>query len=154
MVATGALVLLAACGYQPPPVTVSAPPGELALLEGEWRGEYLSRESGRAGSILFVLEAGQDTARGDVLMVPGPGLLPDRAADRPMGEVIGIRFVRLEHGTVRGVLDPYRDPECGCRLTTTFAGTLRGDTISGTYSSRHLEGGLIQHGQWRVLRHS
>ena len=149
-------VLLAACSYNAPPVNVQGRADDLAALDGEWSGEYWSAESGRVGSILFRLNAASDSASGDVLMIPG-----DReqtgataATTRPSSEYIGIRFVRAESNTVRGMLDPYRDPNCGCRLTTTFTGTIRGDTIAGTFSSSHHEGGDTQHGQWRVVRHS
>ena len=151
-VATAALSL-AACAANPSPVVVQGPAQDVSALAGEWRGEYWSAESGRSGSILFQMEAGRDTAYGDVLMIPA-GQVHAHADERhPPSEFIGIRFVRVLGDRVRGLLDAYRDPVCGCRLETSFEGQLRADTIAGTYQSRHLEGGDVQHGHWRVVRH-
>ena len=65
-----AVVLSAACASNPsPPVPVTGTRADVSTLVGEWTGEYRSAESGRSGSILFKLDAGTDTARGDVVMV-------------------------------------------------------------------------------------
>ena len=154
-VMVGALILTA-CSYTPPPIHVQGRAADVEALQGEWFGEYWSAESGRAGSILFRLNAAKDSAVGNVLMIPGEQNRASTTSEtsRPHSEYIGIRFVRATEGQLLGMLDPYRDPNCGCRLTTTFTGTMRGDTISGTFSSRHHEGGDTQHGQWRVVRHS
>ena len=53
---------------------------------------------------------------------------------------------------MQGRLDPYRDPECGWELVTTFTGTLTGDTLEGTYQSFHTRSGEIVTGTWRVKR--
>ena len=142
----------AACGYNPRAVPVSGSTQDVAALEGEWSGEYWSVESGRSGSILFRLEAGADSATGDVLMIPADRPHTHPEGVHPPSEFIGINFVRIEAGRVRGLLEPYRDPVCGCRLETTFEGELRADTIAGTFTSRHLEGGSVQTGNWRVVR--
>ena len=148
-----AIAVATACGYHMPPVEVQGPENAVAVLAGEWSGSYWSVESGRSGSIQFSLEAGQDTAFGDVLMVPEePARTQERLADRPMSERIPIAFVRIDRDRVVGTLAPYRDPECGCRLRTTFSGTVQGDTLRGTFSSRHIEGGRTTTGQWRAVR--
>jgi hypothetical protein len=150
------VLLVTACSYTPAPVSVQGRSADLEALHGEWFGEYWSAESGRAGAVLFRLNAANDSAVGHVLMIPGePGDASATAeTPRPHSDYIGIRFVSADGGALTGLLDPYRDPACGCRLTTTFTGTMRGDTIAGTFSSRHHEGGDTQHGQWRVVRHS
>jgi hypothetical protein len=144
----------AACSANPPPVPVFGDEQDLASLAGEWTGEYWSVESGRTGSILFRLEAGSDSAVGDVLMIPASRYDQHHhhGDEHPQSEFISIRFVRIQAGRVRGQLDMYRDPECGCRLDTSFEGTLRADTLSGTFSSRHLESGHVRHGHWRAVR--
>jgi len=48
-----------------------------------------------------------------------------------------MNFVRVTDGQVSGVLAPYTDPTCNCSLHTTFIGRLTGDTLAGTYTSRH-----------------
>lgn len=144
-------LLAAACAYQPRAVPVAGAPASVAALEGEWVGEYWSLDTGRSGSILFRLEAGRDTAMGDVLMLPSE--LPHaHTGEHPRSEYVPINFVYVEGTRVRGLLDPYRDPECGCRLETQFEGTLEGDRITGTFTSRHIEGGRVQRGEWRVTR--
>jgi hypothetical protein len=150
---TGLLVLFAAaaCSGNPAPVPLLGDPGDIAQLAGTWMGEYWSPESGRSGSITFSLKAGADTAFGDVLMIPSDQPHTHTGA-HPASEFLAITFVRVDAGRVRGRLDPYRDPVCGCRLETTFDGTIRPDTVAGTYTSRHIEGGDVQHGQWRVIR--
>jgi len=145
---------VAACAANPPPVPVRGPAQDVSALAGEWRGEYWSAESGRSGSIHFRLEAGPDTAQGDVLMVPAGQAHTHPEGRHPPSEFPTIRFVRVLGDRVRGVLDTYRDPACGCRLETTFDGRLRADTIAGVYESRHLEGGDLQTGQRRVVRYA
>jgi hypothetical protein len=147
------VALATACASNPPPVPMVGASEDIANLAGDWTGEYWSVESGRSGSIFFSLTAGTDAAVGDVLMVP-----VDRSGhDHPEGmhprsEFIPISFVSVNAGRVSGVLAPYRDPVCGCRLQTTFEGVLKADTIAGTFTSRHGVGGNVQQGRWRVVR--
>ena len=145
-------IWVAACATQATRVPVVGPPSDIERLAGRWSGEYWSVESGRSGSIAFDLTAGQDTASGTVLMIPADR--PHAHVEHPPSELIGITFVGIRGGVVEGQLEPYRDPDCGCRLMTRFEGGLRGDTIAGTYTSRHIEGGAITHGQWRVVRYA
>ena len=62
-----------------------------------------------------------------------------------------IRFVRFEDGMVRGTLEPYEDPDCGCAVYTTFEGTMGTDTIEGTFTSRPGHGSQYK-GTWYVMR--
>ena len=129
-------------------------------LAGEWDGTYEADDGSRGGSIDFHLKAGQDTATGDVLMVPTDWGRPVEAYDRPAGAVadgtpprtLTIRFVRVQGGQVSGRLDPYRDPSCGCRLLTTFRGQLKDDKLAGTYETYHEEAGRTVTGKWRAER--
>jgi len=52
---------------------------------------------------------------------------------------------------VTGRMQPYESPDCACRLTTTFAGRLDGDRITGTFVAHGAPGGP-QAGTWRVSR--
>ena len=158
--------LLTGCASRPTPVPVIGPRSGLNALVGEWSGEYSSPETGRSGNISFTLSAGKDTAFGNIIMVSRPQNEPVATAtpaDRPNvrtsaatapGELLTIRFVRLEGGRVVGRLDPYRDPDCGCQLNTTFSGEFSdARTISGTF---HSTGSGIGHmpasGRWKVTR--
>ena len=138
--------------------------GDASTLAGAWAGRYESEESGRAGPIVFRLTAGADTAHGDVVMLvprspqeaPGfypagsPGAWPALPAQE--ARILTIRFVQVDGGRVRGRLDPYADPACGCTVETMFEGVHQGDVISGTFVSRHLDRPRTQHGRWQVRR--
>lgn len=145
-----------ACSWIGSPVPVS---GEVAALAGEWMGDYWSDESGRRGAIVFQLEAGADTARGEVIMNPGsfhPAMPSDPGTrhtipDRPPA-ALRISFVRVGTGVVAGRLDPYRDPDCGCLLSTEFIGRLKADTLVGTFTSYHQEMSNTVRGEWRAVR--
>jgi len=149
----------AACASNPPPVTVEGDHAALASLAGHWTGSYTGYDSGRSGSIIFVLEADGEAASGDVLMIPRQLNRRLEGEERAEGasrslwpQPIGIRFVHAETQELYGELDEYRDPACGCRLQTTFRGTLVGDRIEGTFHTRHLEGGVESSGTWHVER--
>ena len=154
-------VLASACaGSGPQAVPLSGPPANLDALTGEWIGEYHAySEAGRAGTILFRLEAGQDTVRGDVLMhIAGRETAPlipfttDPWADVAEDQLLEVTFVRAAGGTVYGELGTHQDPICGCLLHTTFSGHVRGNLLEGTYTSEHVNGGDRTTGRFRVVR--
>lgn len=155
------LMLVACRGSPPPPVPVVASPWDIRQLAGEWVGEYGSAATGRAGSIVFTLDSAEDHAHGDVIMGPtnrawlgfeSPGTRPPPEASE--GQVLSIRFVRAAGDRVSGVLEPYTDPSCDCRVRTEFVGRVAADTISGRYEIRSLSGGPPRAGEWRVVRRS
>ena len=132
----------AACAGNAPPVTVFGSPGDVLALAGQWEGEYRSTETGRSGSIWFKLEAGRDTAYGDVLMVPketGIAQTEPRAQRdlQSIPQILSIRFVRATGRIISGTLDPYPSPDCECLLYTVFRGELNGDRIEGEFLIRH-----------------
>ena len=149
-----------ACALNPPPVPVEGSPRDVGALAGEWTGEYHSAETGRSGSIWFRLEAGRDTAFGDVIMVPA-GFATSRNV--PMGaeqhvaarhsQALTIRFVRASGGLVTGTIDLYPSPDCECVLLTRFAGEQTGDRISGSFTIHHSRHeSAPQKGTWWVER--
>lgn len=152
--------LAAACASTPQAIPLSGAPADIQALEGEWIGEYHSYDqSGRNGTILFRLEAGQDTARGDVLMhITGretADVIPfttDPWANVSPDQILTVTFVRAADSTVFGQLDIYNDPVCGCEIRTTFTGRIKGNLIEGTYTSEHLNGADQTTGRWRVVR--
>lgn len=157
-VTVGLVGLAVACGGAQSPVPVVGRRTDISQLAGEWLGEYSSAETGRSGSISFTLKAGSDTAFGDVVMTPrfataGPAAATGQPAPvQATAPAIDIRFVRVTGGQVSGALAPYNDPTCNCPLHTTFVGRLVGDTLSGTYTSRHENANDMQRGRWRVVR--
>src|SRR5918992_932291 len=135
------LGISAACHYNPSPVTLRGSPPEIAALAGEWVGEYTGSQSGRSGSISLRITAGGDAAHGE----------REHLAHARSADVLRISFVRVAQGEVTGVLEPYIAPDCQCRVTTSFTGSVKGDTIDGTFTTRG-SAGLEQTGRWRVSR--
>ena len=153
----------AGCSWRQTPVPIIAKGDAVTALVGEWLGEYESRDTGRSGTIVFRLRSASDSAYGDVSMTPKIHVvhLPQQnPTDRVVSpaempaEPLQIRFVELEGSRVFGTLEPYKDPVCGCALTTTFEGRFTNEnTIEGTFSSR---GSDLSHqlarGEWKVTR--
>ena len=155
ILAVGTL-LGAACTWHGAPVPVL---GETASLEGEWEGTYASPLTGRSGSILFRLQAGTDSAYGDVVMIPvqteqvvAPAAPQILQAPRTLPRVLRISFVRCEVGRVTGRLDVYEDPETGERLLTMFDGRILGDRLEGTFSTMTEGTGRVLSGEWSAKR--
>lgn len=142
------------------PVTLKGEQSDLALLTGEWDGEYYSKELGRGGSIQFKLAAGEDSAYGEVIMIPRGSQIPlkpptqtgkPRTEVQPL-EVLKINFVQISGGRVSGKIDPYWDPDNKCVLLAFFDGVLKGDTIKGTFRTRRENSGYFYTGNWEVRR--
>jgi hypothetical protein len=155
-----AAVLAAACSSTPKVMPLSGTPADIRALDGQWIGSYHTYDpSGRSGTLLFRFEAGQDTARGDVLMhVAGretADVIPfttDPWADVAPDRILKVTFVRAAGGTIFGRFDIYNDPVCGCEVQTTMTGRINGNLIEGTYNSVHLNGADRNTGRWRVVR--
>jgi hypothetical protein len=155
LVAATAL-LGAGCAWQGTPVPIVGPTESLA---GRWEGGYSSQQTGRTGSILFLLKAGTDSAYGDVVMLPAREEEVRPRADaqvppshHPSARLLRISFVQCEPGKVSGRLDPYPDPETGERVLTTFEGRQRGDAFEGTFSSLYPGSGRRVTGEWSAKR--
>jgi hypothetical protein len=148
------LPILAACVAPGKPIPVQ---GDIQMLAGRWAGEYSSDDTGRSGSIVFMLEAGADTASGDVLMIPhwpGPSYIsqyvpPEEPVAPP--QPLRIQLVRVFGHQVAGQLTPYTDPLCDCTVTTIFSGRLVGDKLEGVFHIYHPDGRSTV-GEWRAIR--
>lgn len=66
--------------------------------------------------------------------------------------VLRIAFVGVANDAVTGTLDPDTDPDCKCTVQTTFTGTVRGNTIEGTFVTRGSQLPAEQTGRWRVTK--
>ena len=156
------LTAIAACSWRKTPVALIPETGSVALLVGVWSGEYSSPQTGRSGSITFDLASEKDTAFCDIVMVPkiqsmqNPGEGVNRAIVRPLpsNQPLKVRFIRLGDRKISGTLEPYVDPDCGCRVSTTFEGIITSaNTIEGTYTS--VSSALDYSrtgGRWKVTR--
>jgi hypothetical protein len=169
LIGGAALLALNACASMAAPVTLVADPEGKKLLEGEWVGEYWNPATGRSGSISFSLvqhdtslcNVHAEHAHGDVLMVPlgGEPLPPSEAweigkTERQAPAVLGIQLIRVHGDQLTGTLEPYRDPDTGQPISTTFEGIISGDEISGDFVTVNAENGQRLMGQWRVVRKS
>jgi hypothetical protein len=154
-----AVVVAVGCRTAPQmPVQLQGDPTSIAWLAGSWTGDYWGGAGGRGGSLSFTLRSGTDSLYGDVTMLDPHGQ-PLRAAD-PMDvhalhvrspQQLRIDLVRVDAGTIRGVLEPYVAPDCECIVITTFLGRVTGDRITGSFSSR-AGGRLRAEGAWEMKR--
>ena len=156
---TAAALLVAGCHYQPTPIPMTGDRSNIKELAGTWTGTYRGTESGRTGSINFTIKVTADSAFGEVMMDTPVGVPVLQPADDPARHrlhasspgLLAIRFVDIYGGSVEGALEPYIAPDCDCTVTTTFTGSVRGDTIRGTFLTR---GRMMsaQTGVWAVVR--
>jgi hypothetical protein len=137
----------------PPDTEMSSSDFDLNPLVGEWHGEYSNPEAGRSGTIAFTLRAGESSASGKVVMIPGKADSLASAAAMARS-VINIKFMRKEGNKVTGTLDPYRDPQCDCTVTTNFEGTFTdARTIEGSFTTvPSRTGANVTGGKWKVTR--
>ena len=96
-------------------------------------------------------------AHGEVVMLPaaGPAPVPREPRVGPGApKPLAISLVRVDGAseTVSGSLEPYRDPACGCMVTTTFVGSVHRDRIEGTFVTQGGGGHRTTTGRWRVDR--
>ena len=156
----GVALAIAGCASRQPEIELTSSDFDLNPLVGEWRGDYSSTETGRNGTIAFTLRAAELAASGNVVMLPradssfGANHAPVDPSIPNTREVLTIHFVRKEGSNVVGTLDPYRDPECACQVTTTFQGAFRDrSTIEGIYTTTPAtSGGKVTSGKWKVTR--
>jgi hypothetical protein len=154
------ILLIGGCQTAKKTVNIYGESVDLKLLEGEWKGEYSSEDTGRSGTIEFLLMAEEKKAFGDVLMIPRSAKEPYHPVgyrdkiklDPNFPEFLTINFVEIEGGKVMGELAPYWDPEMRRRMSTSFEGVLHGDTIEGTFESRIDQSPIYFTGQWKVFR--
>ncbi|HZS38802.1 MAG TPA: hypothetical protein VFF06_18345 [Polyangia bacterium] len=135
-----ASILLAAagCAQTAPSVDVKGSDVDVGLLAGKWEGTYQGKESGRSGTILFDLYAGNRIAEGKVMM---NGAQP-----------LAIKFVEVAGKNLDGTLEPYLDPSCNCNVETRFTGRRRGQVLEGTFTTTPVGTTQQQGGTWTVTR--
>ncbi|HEY0529694.1 MAG TPA: hypothetical protein VGD02_12775 [Gemmatimonadaceae bacterium] len=146
-----------ACAVPKKPIEISADDFDASPLVGQWSGVYASPETGRTGTVDFTLRAGESAAFGEVVMVPNSAASASagRSTSSSQGRTpLRINFIRKEGGGVVGTLDPYTDPECSCKVKTTFQGKFSDSaTIEGTFATEAVAGGRSPTGgNWRVKR--
>lgn len=154
------MLLALACSSQPlSSVRLQGDPRSIASLAGRWGGEYWGASAGRRGSLSFEVRPGTDTLYGDVTLMDALGNMvrPADPADVHRlhvraPQLLRIEFVMASQDSLRGVLEPYVSPDCDCVVTTSFAGALDKDRITGTFETRSASVGVLAHGFWRMER--
>jgi hypothetical protein len=157
------------CATNPGPVPLAIDPQGEELLDGVWGGQYWS-SSGRSASItfMFVMHEGVCEicgmeglhAHGDVLMVPRGLNDPVEPAGGeyqpvdtdPAPQVLQMEMVHVTGDRISGTIEPWRDPETGHPLSSTFEGTIAGDRISGEFITIDGKTGERDVGSWEVKR--
>ena len=149
------------CALNPAPVAISADPEGRALVLGDWSGTYYTTDGGRAGSIVFQFHQHDSTGIecfGDVVMsLPTNRQYPSGeesgiSAPEETVQLLIIDFVRVTGHEVSGTMAPYRDPDTGEMLSTTFEGWIDGDKISGKLITVHSGSGKEEVGSWEISR--
>ena len=124
-----------------PPVPVGGESRSLNALVGRWEGTYTNPANGRTGTIVLEFLTGKE-AHGDILMIP-PGSTDRKPSAeetlRTMPRVLEINFIQAEGDELSGTVGPYEDPDSHCAAHTGFRGTLRGDTIEGSFRTECLD---------------
>lgn len=146
----GVLVLLgamaAACTSSTPKspapsIPVGGESRSLDALVGRWEGSYTNPAKARGGTVVLEFASGRQ-ARGDILMIPAGSnaRVPSPSETlRTMPQVLEINFIQAEGDQLSGTVGPYEDPDSRCSAHTAFQGTLRGDTIAGTFRTECLD---------------
>lgn len=140
----GTMLLVSACAASTqPPVTVKGADVDLMTIAGKWYGVYRGVQSGRKGTIHFELFRGTRMAEGKVIM----------NSDRPeLARTLQIKFVNVGGQMVQGKIGPYEDPGKKCQVETVFRGTVKGNRISGTFTTKVIGRPISQQGRWSVVR--
>ena len=124
-----------------PSIPLGGESRSLNALIGRWEGTYTNPANGRTGTVVLEFLSGKE-AHGDILMIP-PGS-PERKPSaeetlRTMPRVLEINFIQAEGDELSGTVGPYEDPDSHCSARTAFRGTLRGDTIEGSFRTECLD---------------
>jgi hypothetical protein len=123
-------------------VPVKGKDAEVFAMRGEWVGEYSSSDTGRSGTIRFVLRPGRKTADGEVQMnLPGDEQRQLRIA-----------VLRIAGDELHGKLERYVDPACQCQVDTDFIGTMSDGAIAGTFTTHPVGTDKALAGTWHVER--
>ncbi len=131
------------CAASVTSVPVKGKDDEVFKMRGAWVGEYSSVDTGRTGTIRFVLRPGRKTADGEVQMqLPGA----------PEPRQLRIAVLRVQGDELHGKLERYTDPACKCEVDTEFIGVMNEGTIDGTFNTTIVTSGKELGGIWHVER--
>ena len=164
-----AMVLATGCSSAPSlPAAAPGPQVSVGQFTGEWLGSYRGHTFKRDGPLSILIEAA-DTAASAADRVPVHGhvkfggvprgrrdsAFPLSAEERRNAteQTVPVDSARLTANGIVLWLQSYHDPGCSCTVSLTARGSLRGDTLVGTYSAETGPTNLAERrGRWRVVR--
>ena len=136
---------------------------DINQLAGKWDGEYNSSVTQRRGAITFDLNKASGSAHGYIMMTSfdtkissqkhGPREVKHQTKTKVEKQTpLTIDFVAVKGGKVNGDVTPYFDPRFNTTIFTNFEGTLSGNRMEGTFTSRIGQTGNSYSGTWWALR--
>ena len=142
---------------------VSGASVDVAQLSGSWEGKYISTVTQRSGVISLDLNKSTNKAVGQVLLTST--VEKKKTTHTPKGNTktstvtssqvkpLPVEFVAVKNGKVNGTVTPYADPRFGGQTVfTSFEGTLVGNRMEGTFTSRIGQSGNSYNGSWWAAR--
>jgi hypothetical protein len=154
----GSALLTMACASLPDPAVITSRPTDVILMDGEWRGDFISIDGAAGGTLELTLAVHNDSARGRAVLAPVvyPEIdvsAPARAQPRPTRRAL-VSFVAVTNGVMTGTLPPYFDADLGGVVQMTLVGRLRSwNLIEGSFVVLGSNLTVVQAGTWRVVRH-
>jgi hypothetical protein len=135
---------------------------DIAQLSGSWKGKYVSTVTQRSGTITLDLSKETNKAVGQVFLTSfvttkktssSNGSTNNSTVVTPQIKPLPVEFIAVKNGTVNGSVTPYADPRFGGKTVfTSFEGTLSGNKMEGTFTSRIGQNGNSYNGSWWAVR--
>jgi hypothetical protein len=164
-----AVALATGCSSSPSlPAAAPGPQVSVGQFTGEWLGSYRGHTFKRDGTLSILIEAADSAASvADRVPVHGQvkfGGVPRNRRDSAFPltaderrnateQTVPVDSARLTANGIVLWLQSYHDPGCSCTVSLTARGSLRGDTLVGTYSAETGPTNLAERrGRWRVVR--
>ena len=120
-----------------------------------WRGDYTASGLARRAPLALSLRDAGGSLAGELALtvVRGADSFDDAAGGSTRTVVrVPLAAVRRDGATLRFETRAFVDPACGCTVTATFTGTLRGDEIAGRFAFAGPATLAAHGGRWRAAR--
>ncbi len=164
--ASVAAALLAACvsagGVAPlaeAPARAAAAPAAFARWDGpsrqaRWEGSYRGGSTQRGTLALRLEQTATGSVAGEVTWQarPARGVAPGARHGGPVAVRVPLAEAHVAAERVVLVTDAYFDPACGCTVSSTFTGQVRGDTLSGQFVTQGAATAAGARGRWLAVR--
>lgn len=141
---------------------VSGTTFDIAQLTGTWEGNFISTVTQRSGTITLELNQEGNKEVGSILLqyqkqhpkVHAPkGHNVKKTGTYTKTKPLSVEFIAIEGGKISGTVTPYADPILFRKTVfTTYEGSLIGNRIEGTYTTRVGQKGNSFTGSWWAVR--